>query len=60
MGSGLGSIPLDRLVKAIGGLLHAALPGGFKIAVQPVPLPDVEQAWLNDVSTQRTVFTLNV
>ena len=58
MGSGLGSIPMDRLVNAIGALLKAAIPGGFKIATKPVPLSDVEQAWPNDDSRRRTVFTV--
>jgi NADPH:quinone reductase-like Zn-dependent oxidoreductase len=59
MGSGIGSIPLDRLVNAIGGLLQATMPGGFKIAVKPVPLAEVEQAWPKDDSTRRTVFTVD-
>jgi NADPH:quinone reductase-like Zn-dependent oxidoreductase len=58
MGSGIGSIPLERLVDAVGGLLQATLAGGFKIAANPVPLSDVEQAWPSDDSTRRTVFTL--
>jgi NADPH:quinone reductase-like Zn-dependent oxidoreductase len=58
MGSGLGSIPLDRFVSCIGALLHAAVPGGFKIATNPVALSQVEQAWPKDDSTRRTVFTL--
>ena len=45
MGSGIGSVPLDRLVHAIGELLHATGPGGFQIAAKTVPLSDVEQAW---------------
>jgi NADPH:quinone reductase-like Zn-dependent oxidoreductase len=59
MGSGIGSIPLERLVKAVGGLLQATLPGGFKIAASPVPLSEVEQAWPKDDSTRRTVFTVD-
>ncbi|WP_159006585.1 zinc-binding alcohol dehydrogenase family protein [Bradyrhizobium sp. S69] len=59
MGSGIGSIPLERLVKAVGGLLQATLPGGFKIAANPVPLSEVEQAWPKDDSTRRTVFTVD-
>jgi len=58
MGSGLGSIPLARFVSCIGALLHAAVPGGFKIATNPVALSEVEQAWPKDDSTCRTVFTL--
>lgn len=56
MGSGIGSISLDRFVGAIGGLLRATIPGGFKIAAKPVPLSEVEQAWRNDDSSRRTVF----
>lgn len=59
MGSGIGSIPLERLIAAVGGLLQATLPGGFAIAANPVPLSDVEQAWPRDDSTRRTVFTVD-
>jgi NADPH:quinone reductase-like Zn-dependent oxidoreductase len=59
MGSGIGSIPLDRLVRCTGELLRATVPGGFKIAAKAVPLSDVEQAWPNDDSTRRTVFTMD-
>ena len=58
MGSGIGSIPFDRFVHAIDGLLRAAAPAGFKIATTPVPLSDVEQAWPRDDSARRTVFTI--
>ncbi len=58
MGSGIGSVPFERLVLAIGGLLCATVPGGFRIAARPVPLSDVEQAWPLDDSTRRTVFTM--
>jgi hypothetical protein len=44
MGSGIGSIPIDRFVNAIGELLHATAPGGFEIRAKPVPLSEVEQA----------------
>jgi NADPH:quinone reductase-like Zn-dependent oxidoreductase len=58
MGSGLGSIPLDRLVAAIGELLQAVVPSGFQVAATPVPLAAAEQAWLQDDSRRRTVFTV--
>ena len=58
MGSGIGSIPLDRFVHAIDGLLRATAPAGLKIAANPVPLSDVEQAWPRDDSARRTVFTV--
>ncbi len=59
MGSGIGSIPLDRLVDAVGQLLRAAGPAGLQIRTTPVPLSDVERAWPNDDSTRRTVFTVD-
>jgi NADPH:quinone reductase-like Zn-dependent oxidoreductase len=59
MGSGIGSIPLARLVRCISELLQATVPGGFKIVAKAVPLSEVEQAWPNDDSTRRTVFTMD-
>jgi NADPH:quinone reductase-like Zn-dependent oxidoreductase len=58
MGSGIGSVPLDRFVHVIGELLRATVAAGFHIAATPVPFPDFEQAWPNDDSTRRTVFTM--
>jgi NADPH:quinone reductase-like Zn-dependent oxidoreductase len=58
MGSGIGSIPFDRLVTAIDGVFRATVPAGFKIATNPVPLSDVEQAWTRDGSAGRTVLTI--
>jgi NADPH:quinone reductase-like Zn-dependent oxidoreductase len=60
MGSGIGSIPRDRFVRAIDELLHATVPGGFQIAAKAVPLSGVEQAWRNDDGSRRTVFTVAV
>jgi hypothetical protein len=34
------------------------MPGGFKIAAQPLPLSDVERAWTNDGNQSRDVFTM--
>jgi NADPH:quinone reductase-like Zn-dependent oxidoreductase len=59
MGSGLGSVPTDRFIEAVGGLLQAAVPGGFKIAAEPVPLSEVEQAWERDDGGRRIVFTVD-
>lgn len=58
MGSGIGSIPMERLVACAGALLHAAVPAGLQIAAKPVPLAEVERAWAEDDSARRTVFTL--
>jgi len=60
MGSGIGSVPLDRLINAIDELLHATVPACFRIAAKSVPLSEVEQAWPNDDSARRTVFTVDV
>jgi NADPH:quinone reductase-like Zn-dependent oxidoreductase len=59
MGSGIGSLPLERLIFCIGEVLKATVPCGFKIATRPVPLADVEHAWLWDDSGRRTVFTVD-
>jgi NADPH:quinone reductase-like Zn-dependent oxidoreductase len=59
MGSGIGSVPLDRLVRCIGALLQATVPGGLKIATRTVPLSEVEREWHDDDNTRRTVFTLD-
>ena len=58
MGSGIGSIPLDRFVGCIDGLLQAAVPAGLRIAAKPVPFLAFERAWPEDDSSNRTVFTL--
>jgi NADPH:quinone reductase-like Zn-dependent oxidoreductase len=59
MGSGLGSVPLDRCIDGIGALLRATVPGGFRIAAKPVPLSQVAQAWRADDSSRRTVLTVD-
>jgi NADPH:quinone reductase-like Zn-dependent oxidoreductase len=58
MGSGLGSVPLDRIVAAIAELLQAAVDGGFRIATRTVPLADVERAWLGEAYNPRVVFAV--
>jgi len=58
MGSGLGSVPVDRLAAGIGELLQAAATGGFTIPVRAVPLSDVERAWGEGDGAGRTVFTI--
>jgi len=56
MGSGIGSIPMPRLLGAIEQLLNATVPGGFEIATNSVPLSQVEDHWANE-NQARTVFT---
>ena len=57
-GSGLGSVPINRIVGAIKEVLHAAVAGRFEIAIKPVPLSEVEQAWSGNAFTTRVVFTI--
>jgi NADPH:quinone reductase-like Zn-dependent oxidoreductase len=59
MGSGIGSVTLDRLMSVTGEVLQAAVSAGFKIAADPVPLSAVEQAWSNARSAARTVLIID-
>src|SRR5580698_5499061 len=56
MGSGIGSIPVDRIVKSIDDLMKATVPGGFAIDTRTFPLSDVEHVWAAADSMPRTVF----
>jgi NADPH:quinone reductase-like Zn-dependent oxidoreductase len=56
MGSGIGSIPVNRLLKAIEAVLQATMPGGFQIATRTVPLAEVEAVWTMAESQPRPVF----
>jgi len=56
MGSGIGSIPVDRLVKSIDDLMQAALPGRFEIATKTIPLSAIEETWSSAGNIPRAVF----
>lgn len=56
MGSGIGSIPLDRLVRSIDDLMQATAPGRFEIATKTVPLSAVEETWSTAANIPRIVF----
>jgi NADPH:quinone reductase-like Zn-dependent oxidoreductase len=56
MGSGLGSVPMPRLIKAIGGVLGAAMGSGFKITTEAIPLAEVARAWAAGGSDSRIVL----
>jgi NADPH:quinone reductase-like Zn-dependent oxidoreductase len=58
MGSGIGSIPMDSIVKSIGELMQATVPGGFEIATKTFPLSEVEHIWAAANSMPRTVFQM--
>jgi NADPH:quinone reductase-like Zn-dependent oxidoreductase len=58
MGSGIGSIPPQGLVGAIGGVLQAVVPGGLKIETEVVPLAKVEETWNKVSGNSRVVFAV--
>ncbi|HEY1648372.1 MAG TPA: zinc-binding alcohol dehydrogenase family protein [Terracidiphilus sp.] len=58
MGSGFGSARLDLIFAAIPTLFSMAAAGSLKIAVEPVPLAQVESAWNRVEKGRRIVFTV--
>jgi NADPH:quinone reductase-like Zn-dependent oxidoreductase len=58
MGSGFGSVALDRVLKAIPDLFSMAAQGKLKVAVDPVSLTEVESAWTQGEKGRRIVFTV--
>ena len=58
MGSGLGSVGPDRLIRVLRHLFKVTVKAGFRIATTPVPLSQVDTAWALDDSRRRTVFTI--
>jgi NADPH:quinone reductase-like Zn-dependent oxidoreductase len=59
MGSGIGSVPRDRLIGVVSSLLQAVVPAGLKIATRPTPLSQVEDAWPRTDSTRRAVLLMD-
>jgi NADPH2:quinone reductase len=57
LGSGFGSAPLDRILATIPTLFAMAAAGTLKVAVEPVPLAEVETAWDRVEKGRRIVFT---
>lgn len=57
MGSGLKSVSIDGLLRAIAKVFEAASQGKIQITAKAVPLADVETAWNAD-DRARIVFTL--
>jgi NADPH2:quinone reductase len=58
MGSGLGSVSLDQVFGTIPDLFALAAAGSLTIAVEPVPLADVEAAWNRVEKGRRIVLTV--
>lgn len=57
-GSGIGSVPQERLIACIRSLLHAAGPAGLRIDANPVPITEVGRVWAQADATRRPVFRL--
>jgi NADPH:quinone reductase-like Zn-dependent oxidoreductase len=58
MGSGIGSISLDRIVSSIDDLMKATVPGGLAIETKTFPLSEVEHVWTMANNMPRTVFRM--
>ncbi|MGA9062095.1 MAG: zinc-binding alcohol dehydrogenase family protein [Terracidiphilus sp.] len=58
LGSGFGAAPLDRILATISTLFEMAAAGTLKVAVEPVPLAEVETAWDRAGKGRRIVFTV--
>jgi NADPH2:quinone reductase len=58
LGSGFGAVPLEQVLGAIPTLFAMAAAGSLKIAVEPVPLAGVEEAWGRIEKGRRIVFTV--
>jgi NADPH2:quinone reductase len=58
LGSGIGAVPLDKILVAVPTLFSLAAAGRLKVDVEPVPLVDVEAAWNRVEKGRRIVFTV--
>ena len=56
MGSGIGSVPIERMLMAIGEVMRAAVPGRFRIETRGCPLADVDREWGAADGLGRIVF----
>lgn len=58
MGSGFGSVPLERVLNALLTLFSLAAAARLRVAVGPVPLAEVEGTWNRVDKGRRIVFTV--
>jgi NADPH2:quinone reductase len=58
LGSGFGAAPLELIFSTIPTLFQMAAAGSLTIDVEPVPLAEVESAWVRGEKGRRTVFTV--
>lgn len=59
IGSGIGSVSLDRLMAATAALLGAAVEASLKLPINIMPLEQVTQAWGELASEARTVISIS-
>lgn len=59
MGSGLGSVPLTRIVGVVDELFQATVKADFNIQTTTAPLSEVQQAWRSEALIPRIVFTVS-
>ena len=59
MGSGVGSIPVERLIQSINNVLRSVAPGHLRIHTEAIPLADVAGAWTKNDRKHRIVFTID-
>lgn len=57
LGSGFGSASLEQVFAAIPTLFSMAAAGTFQVAVEPIPLAEVETGWERVEKGRRIVFT---
>ena len=58
LGSGLGSLSAEAILRSLRTMYEAAATTDFHIATEAVPLRDVEAAWQRDSSGRRIVFVM--
>jgi len=58
IGSGFGAASLELIFATIPTLFELAAAGNLRIAVEPVPLAEVESAWNRVEKGRRIVFTV--
>jgi NADPH:quinone reductase-like Zn-dependent oxidoreductase len=57
-GSGFGAASIEDILAALPAIFDLVAAGALKIAVEPVPLAEVESAWNRTEKGRRIVFTL--
>ncbi|MBE7212777.1 MAG: zinc-binding dehydrogenase, partial [Gluconacetobacter diazotrophicus] len=58
MGSGLGSVSVERLVAGIADAFGWAAADGFGVAFEAVPFAEFERGWAREDDKRRTVFVM--